>query len=104
MRGRGNWCELRARFRLPHGSAGALARSLSPDCERLPRGLRAKVDAKGASVEISLRAKDASSLLNAAEDIFRCAEAASVALAELGRREARQTLFKPLEGDLRPPV
>ncbi|MEM2881975.1 MAG: KEOPS complex subunit Pcc1 [Candidatus Bathyarchaeia archaeon] len=85
MQGRGNACELRVRFELPRDLAMALAQALSPDCKRLPKGLRVEVRAKGNSIEASLRARDAPSLLNAAEDMFRCTEAASGALKGLAR-------------------
>lgn len=70
---------------MPRDLAQVLARALSPDCKRLPKGLRVEVRARGGSLEASLRARDAPSMLNAVEDMFRCAEAASGTLRGLAR-------------------
>ncbi|MEM2226773.1 MAG: KEOPS complex subunit Pcc1 [Candidatus Bathyarchaeia archaeon] len=85
MQGCGSAYELRISFELPRDLAAPIARALSPDCKRLPKGLRVEVKAKGESMEALLRARDAPSLLNAAEDMFRCAEAAYGVLKELAR-------------------
>gem|GEM_PF-2803248 len=100
MQSRGSACELRIKLEMPRRIAASIARALSPDCKRLPRGLRVEARAKGGSLEASFRARDAPSLLNAAEDLFRCAEAAFGTLAAL--TGARQTFFKHRAVRMRP--